>query len=130
MRGKAEHIQRRGKSGIWYARLRVPTDLAKAFGREEFSKSLKTADERTARKLARQVIADWERQFEDARRKPDLSTVDVETLARHYYLKRQQDDLQERDRKPTAAQWEAMTHEAVTRMIAKSDQNPARVRTH
>lgn len=127
MRGKAEHIQRRGKSGIWYARLRVPTDLSKAFGKDEFSKSLKTTDERMARKLARQVIADWERQFEEARRKPDLSTVDVETLARHYYLKRQQDDLQERDRKPTAAKWEAMTHEAVTRMIAKSDQNPAKL---
>lgn len=124
MPDRSEHMQRRGKTGIWYARLRIPADLAKAFGKAEFSKSLKTTDQRTARKLARQVIADWERQFDEARRKPDLSTADVETLARHYYLQREQEDLQARDRRPVASQQESLTDQAMTRMIAKSAQNP------
>ncbi|WP_444462240.1 DUF6538 domain-containing protein [Rhodobacter capsulatus] len=119
MSKKADYIQKRGKNGIWYARLRVPTDLVKAFGKEEFSKSLRTSDERVARKQARTVIAEWEHQFEQASRKPELSTADAETLARYYYHQQEQADLAERDKRPLAAQKDAWMEEAVGRLAAR-----------
>ena len=127
MSKKADYIQKRGKNGIWYARLRVPTDLVKAFGKEEFSKSLRTSDERVARKQARTVIAEWEHQFEQARRKPELSTADAETLARYYYHQQEQADLAERDKRPLAAQKDAWWEEAVGRLAARSCQSGANV---
>lgn len=103
MTRKPDYISQRGKSGIWYVRLRVPSDLAEAFGKSEFIKSTKTTDERTARKLARATISDWEKEFEKAREKPELTTVDAETIARYYYHKRQVADLEHRDTRPVAA---------------------------
>lgn len=125
MRSGSEHMQKRGKNGIWYVRLRVPTDLVKAFGREEFIKSLKTSDERTARKLARQTVVEWERQFELARRKPDLSGADIETLARSYYVEQQQADLEKRNQMPLARDREALEQSARARLTAIQRDVPA-----
>jgi len=93
----------------------VPSDLVKAFGKDEFSRSLRTSDERAARKLARSVIAEWARQFEEARSKPDLSTADAETLARAYYHDREREDQLERDHRPIAAHRDASIEKAMLR---------------
>ncbi|KPQ00270.1 MAG: Site-specific recombinase XerD [Rhodobacteraceae bacterium HLUCCA12] len=122
MSRKADYIHQRGKNGIWYARLRVPSDLVKAFGKNEFSKSLLTSDERAARKKARSVIADWERQFEEVRQKPDMSSADAETLARAYYIQHEQADLAERDHRPIAARRESSIEEAMRRIAARTRQ--------
>ncbi|ETD82012.1 DUF6538 domain-containing protein [Rhodobacter capsulatus] len=127
MSKKADYIQKRGKNGIWYARLRVPTDLVNAFGKDEFSKSLRTSDERVARKQARTVIAEWEHQFELARLKPELSTADAETLARYYYHQGEQADQAERDKRPLAGHKDAWLDEAVSRFSVRSRQANANI---
>ena len=51
----------------WYAVLNVPTDAQEALGRKRFRVSLKTRDKKVAERLAKPIVAEWQRQVALAR---------------------------------------------------------------
>lgn len=81
-----EHFARRGESGIYYARLRVPADLVETVGRKEVTKSLGTTDRREAKKLTREWIDRQESEFERLRRTRELTETDLKAIAVEHYI--------------------------------------------
>lgn len=59
------HLQKR--RNVYYARLAVPEDLRKHYGRKEFIQTLKTSDLRVAKAKVLKVISDWKLGFEALR---------------------------------------------------------------
>lgn len=79
------YLTQRGKQGIYYVRLRIPSDLVTVFNRKEFIKSLKTSDLKTAQRLARPRLDEWEQSFDLARMKVDLTSDDLMSAAKEHY---------------------------------------------
>ena len=80
------HIEKRRLG--WYAALRVPKDVQEEPGREWFRQSLRTRDEKLARRLAKPVVAQWQQQVAVARSK---ANEDDDPAAR--WAERLRDDL-------------------------------------
>lgn len=81
-----EHFARRGDSGIYYARLRVPADLVETVGRKELTKSLCTTDRREAKRLTREWVDRQEREFGRLRRTRELTETDLKAIAVEHYV--------------------------------------------
>lgn len=112
----SSYLNRRGKNGTFYVRLRVPKDLVTVFGRAEFNKSLRTADLKIAAKLARPILDQWEGAFERARRKPDLNLNDLNAVAREHFERALYDDEERRVSLPSRSQIEREREEAVKQL--------------
>ena len=63
--GKIPYLEQRG--GRWYFRMRVPDDVANAFGKTEIRKSLNTGCYKTARQLREEELRIADRAFEKLR---------------------------------------------------------------
>lgn len=86
----ATNLKRRG--AVYYARQIVPIDVRQAVGRHELQRSLETRDLRTAKARKLAVLAEWERQFEAARRRRDLIEADYAAATwEHYGLELERD---------------------------------------
>ncbi len=59
------HIEQRRLG--WYAVLNVPTDAQKSLRRKRYRVSLKTRDKKVAERLAKPIVAEWQRQIALAR---------------------------------------------------------------
>lgn len=70
---RINHISRRGTSQIYQVRLRIPNDLIDVLKRAELTKSLGTKDLGEAKKRARGVLDQWEREFVQLRLRRDLT---------------------------------------------------------
>lgn len=64
------YIGKRGGSANLYVRLLVPPDLIETVGRREYRKSLGTPNPREAKAKAAAIIAGWQAEFEELRRRP------------------------------------------------------------
>jgi integrase len=62
-------LKRHPRTGIWWYRKVIPTDLREFFGRREFQKTLDTRSEPEARKRYFPIAAEVDRQLSDANRK-------------------------------------------------------------
>lgn len=77
--GLATNIMRRGgDSKNYYVRIYLPQDLQKHYGKKEIWKSLKTSDQREAKRLARIVLTQWETEFEVLRSRRILSDHELQ----------------------------------------------------
>lgn len=77
------NLKRRGAN--YYARLVVPVDLQGLMGKRELIRSLDTSDRRTASARKLPVLTEWQHQFEDLRRRRNMTEADFATATwRHY----------------------------------------------
>lgn len=60
------HIKRRGST--YYAQIAVPLDVQSIIGRKTMDQSLRTKDAAEAKRLLLDVLKEWHRQFDDAKR--------------------------------------------------------------
>lgn len=63
---QTSHLKRRGST--YYAQLAVPLDLQTKIGRKTMDRSLRTKDPHEAKRLLPDVLKDWHRAFNDAKR--------------------------------------------------------------
>ena len=101
------NLRRRGKSGIYYARIFVPLDLQHAFDTDEISKSLRTTEYAEAKRLVGPFLDHWTGIFDDARRRQTLSDDDVQTAVWDHYNAALAADDARRAALPTPADIEA-----------------------
>ncbi|MEP7453305.1 site-specific integrase [Phyllobacterium sp. SB3] len=112
---RISYLLRRGAS--YYARIKVPTDLADLIGKKELVKALGTKEENVAKRLMWPVVEDWNRQFEDIRSRREI-TADDKAVAvwQHYEATLQRDDTARRNT-PTQAEID----EATRAMFARAE---------
>lgn len=87
----ATNVVRRKGSANYYARCAVPRDLQQRMGKpgkpkKELWKSLGTSDAREAKRLARPVMDEWERLFEDRRQVRKLTEGELQNAIWRRYL--------------------------------------------
>jgi integrase len=77
------HLQRRNKSGSWWARKGIPTDLRHAFGGKKwFVANTSETDPNRAAAVAGPILAEWERRIEHARQShTDPMQAEIDRLA-------------------------------------------------
>lgn len=85
------NVVRRQGSRNYYARVAVPRDLQQRMGtpgkpKKELWKSLGTTDAREAKRLARPVIDQWEREFEEKRQVRQLTEGELQHAVFRRYL--------------------------------------------
>jgi hypothetical protein len=100
----ATNIVSRGR--VYYVRVAVPKDLQARIGKAEVWRSLRTKDQRDARRLAPAVLADLHAEWEDMRRRRSPASVDVHRIARTFYDRELDLDRQRRARLPEADELE------------------------
>jgi hypothetical protein len=100
----ATNIVSRGR--VYYVRVAVPKDLQDRIGKAEVWRSLRTKDQRDARRLAPAVLADLHAEWEDMRRRRSPASVDVHRIARAFYDRELDLDRQRRARLPEGDQLE------------------------
>lgn len=78
------NLKRRGAT--YYARQIVPVELQHLMGKRELIRSLNASDARTAtsRKLA--VLSEWQHQFDDLRRRRDITEADFASATWEHYV--------------------------------------------
>jgi len=88
---RISYLKRRGST--YYARMPVPLDLQDVLGTKELAKSLDTREPREAKRRLTAVIAGWQRQFEDQRRRREIEPADLaHAVWDHYTGELGQDD--------------------------------------
>jgi integrase len=115
---RINHISRRGTSQIYQVRLRIPNDLTDVLKRTELTKSLATKDLGEAKKRARAVLDEWEREFELLRQRRDLTETDIHAGMTEHYLAQLDRDETYRLSLPTEAEIDAAMEAAVRRVKA------------
>ncbi len=106
----------RRRGGVYYARLAIPLDLQPILGKTDREKSLRTKDPKEAKRRLNSVIAGWHAEFEDARRRRDVSEADkVDAIWQHYTGTLDRDEEARRSM-PTTADVETATKRAVERV--------------
>lgn len=102
---RVSYLLRRGAS--YYARLKVPADLAGVVGKQELVKALGTKDETEAKRLMWPVVDSWNRHFDDLRSRREVTTDDKAVAVWQHY----EQTLEGYDRKqramPTPAEQDA-----------------------
>ena len=88
------NLKRRG--AVYYARQVVPADLQQAFGRRERQKSLDTRDLRVAKVELPLVLSAWQREFEQLRRRREVTEEDFAAATWDHYSDELARDQQER----------------------------------
>jgi hypothetical protein len=77
--GIATNVSRRKGSSKYYVRTAIPVDLVDAFnGRKEIWRSLRTADGKEAKRLARPILDEWDREFTRIRNRRTMSEHDIQ----------------------------------------------------
>ena len=83
------------RNGVYYARLKVPTELKHLMGAAELSRSLNTKDRRTANVRKLPVLSEWHQKFDDLRRRRDLTEADFANATwDHYATELRADELE------------------------------------
>lgn len=115
---RVSYLLRRGAN--YYARLKVPTDLAGIVGKQELVKALGTKDENEAKRLMWPVVDNWNRHFDDLRSRREITADDkAEAVWRHYEETLQRDE-EKRRAMPTPAAIEA-EEQRILRRIDKGE---------
>jgi integrase len=112
------HISRRGTSQIYQVRLRIPSDLTDVLKRTELTKSLGTKDLGEAKKIARSVLDQWEREFVQLRQRRDLTEADLHAAMSSHYVNQLERDELFRLGLPTEKEIDAAKEAAVERVNA------------
>lgn len=108
-----QNLHRRGKSGVYYARIFVPLDLQPAMGKDELRPSLRTTDLAEAKRRRDALLDQWSATFDDMRRRQTLTDDDIQTAVwDHYNAGLAAGDAERLDR-PTEAAIEAATDAAL-----------------
>lgn len=116
--GTSSSITKRPGSKHYQVRLRVPVDLVELKGRAELTRSLRTADRKEAKKLARVVLAKWEDEFEDLRQRRQMTDLDMQAAAVEHYRLQNDRNLADQTRRATPAQIEEARTELVKTITA------------
>jgi len=80
------NVARRQGSRRYYARLAVPKDLQKRMRKRELWKSLGTTDPKEAKRLARPISDQWEREFAEVRKPRILTEAELQDAVWSRYL--------------------------------------------
>ena len=80
------NVVRRQGSHRYYARIAVPKDFQKRLRKRELWKSLGTTDPKEAKRLARPILDQWEREFADIRKPRILTDVELQDAVWSRYL--------------------------------------------
>jgi len=80
------NVVRRQGSHRYYARLAVPQDLQKRLRKRELWKSLGTTDPKEAKRLARPILDQWEREFAEVRKPRILTDAELQDAVWSRYL--------------------------------------------
>lgn len=111
----ATNITRRSGSKSYYARIVVPRDIKKQFGKTEVWISLKTHDPAEAKRRARPVFDDFDRRFAALRAKTTLSDHELQSAIWDRYGELVRADQQRRLELPTDDElediWKALVDE-------------------
>jgi hypothetical protein len=100
--GFATNVCRRKGSSRYYVRTAVPIDLADAFkGRKELWRSLRTTDAKEAKRLARPILDEWDREFARLRRQQMISEHDIQEAVWKRYVELTEADENVRRSLPT-----------------------------
>lgn len=103
---RVSYLLRRGAS--YYARLKVPTDLAGIVGKQELVKALGTKDETEAKRLMWPVVDSWNRHFDDLRSRREITADDKAVAVWRHYEATIERDERKRRAMPTPADIEAV----------------------
>ena len=100
------NVVRRQGSRNYYVRVAVPRDLQQRMGtpgkpKKELWKSLQTSDAREAKRLARPIMDQWEREFEERRQVRQLSEGELQHAIWRRYLELISGDERFRQSLPT-----------------------------
>lgn len=117
---KLSHIFRRGLSGTYYARLRVPADLVAAFGKKEFICSLKTADKKDAIRRGRAKLDEWLTAFDRTRIRSVLTAADMQGAAVEHYHQELGADLSKRDKRLSPSELDAIRDDAKRNLMERA----------
>lgn len=113
---RISYLFRRGAA--YYARIRVPLDLAGIIGKTELVRALGTKDEAEAKRLLWPVIEAWNREFDDLRSRSVLTPEDKEHAIWDHYDEALERDEQARRNLPTEADIDAAKTELVRKAQA------------
>lgn len=80
------NVARRQGSRRYYARLAVPKDLQNRMRKRELWKSLGTTDPKEAKRLARPILDQWEREFAEVRKPRILTEAELQDAVWSRYL--------------------------------------------
>jgi len=98
------HVFKRGSS--YYHRIRVPQQLRQIFGRDEFTRSLRTSNAGRAQIVGALLTRDFARLFRLIRREMTKFTkAEVEEFARALYARLLDEDAKDRYEPPSAFDW-------------------------
>ncbi|KAB2883990.1 MAG: tyrosine-type recombinase/integrase [Albidovulum sp.] len=103
------------RGSVYYARMDVPEDLVPILKRKTKKLSLKTKDEKEAKRRLLPVIAEWQREFEDLRARSTLVSADREHAVWDLYTAVLERDETERATRPGQADIDAATAELLSR---------------
>lgn len=109
------YLERRKGSGVYYARIDVPTDLVEHIGCEVRKKSLRTNDENEAKKRLWPVIEAWRAEFEDVKSRRDITADDKAHAAWQHYEATLERDEQQRQHLPSKADIDTAWGKAIDR---------------
>ena len=100
--GIATNVCRRKGSSKYYVRTAIPLDLSDAFrGRKELWRSLRTSDGKEAKRLARPILDEWDREFARIRNRRTMSEHDVQEAVWQRYVALTEADETYRRSRPT-----------------------------
>lgn len=109
------NVVRRKGSRRYYARLGVPKDLQKRLRKRELWKSLGTADFKEAKRLARPILDQWEREFSEVRKARIFTDAELQDAVWTRYLELLTEDERFRRSLPNDEQlneiWEHLENE-------------------
>jgi integrase len=114
----ATNIVRRQGSSCYYARLRVPKDLQDVAGKSDRWQSLRTSDSREAKLKASAIVARWQAEFDDLRRRRIMTEADLAGGAWDHYVSEIDLDAKRRASLPSTADIEAERARAVSAIEA------------
>lgn len=103
----ATNVVRRSGSARYYARLSVPLDLQRFLDKRELWQSLRTSDPREARERAAPILAQWQAEFSELRRRREPTEVDLQSAVWDHYRSEIEHDERERASMSTEAQIDA-----------------------
>ena len=97
------NLEKRLPSGVYYARLDIPTDLVSHFKKPTLKKSLFTKDAKIAKRLYPPIIEGWQRSFDDVRSRRELTNDDLAHATWAHYSALLERDEQNRRGMPSKA---------------------------
>lgn len=115
---RLSYIIRRGAT--YYARIRVPLDVADIVGKNELVKSLGTKEDHEAKRLMWPVVEEWNRQFDDIRLRRAMTADDKAEAVWQHYSDTLERDEQSRLLTPTEEQIETLPGDALDKAVMRN----------